>query len=97
MNPDLIDSKKLATQLEAAIVAQFRKDFTRVSGTDEDLSLQALYISDAGDALDVAHLIRNRNFSTASKQLSRMDTSPREDLYSLIEKIAGSQFVDKML
>ena len=96
MTTNIIDNKKLATQIEAAIVAQFQKDFARVSGTNETLSLQTLYISDAGDMLEVCRLIKQGRLDEARKQLFHMDTSPREDLYFLMERVAGSEIVDSM-
>lgn len=97
MTTNFIDTEKLATQLEAAVVAQFQKDFARVSGTNETLSLQTLYISDAADMLEVCRFIKLKEFEKARQHMAfHMDTSPREDLYFLMERVAGSEIVDSM-
>jgi len=96
MTTNFIDTEKLANALEAEIISEFRKCFEYVSGTDSDQSMQALYISDAGDSLDVCRLIKRGEFSEARAKLYHMDTSPREDLYMLMERVAGSEIVDSM-
>lgn len=94
---DFIDTKKLADQLETLIVDRFEHNFFRVSGADRDVSMQSLYISDAGDMLEVVHLIRQSEFEAARKHLFHMDTSPREELYYYLELTAGSEIADSIL
>jgi len=94
MTTNFIDTKKLADSIEAAVVAEFEERFADVSGTDQ--GLQALYISDAADMLEVCRLIKQGEFSEARAKLYHMDTSPREDLYMLMERVAGSEIVDSM-
>ena len=94
MTTNFIDTEKLADSIEAAVVAEFEERFADVSGTDQ--GLQALYISDAADMLEVCRLIKQSEFSEARAKLYHMDTSPREDLYMLMERVAGSEIVDSM-
>jgi hypothetical protein len=94
MTTNFIDTEKLADSIETAVVAEFEKRFADVSGTDQ--GLQALYISDAADMLEVCRLIKQSEFSEARAKLYHMDTSPREDLYMLMERVAGSEIVDSM-
>lgn len=94
---DFIDTTKLATAIEEAIVREFQGNFARVSGTDEDLGMQSLYISDTGDALEVCRYMERGEWRTAREKLRSMDTLPRENLYFLIERVAGSDFVDSVL
>ena len=96
MTTNFIDNEKLAAAFEAAVVAEFQKNFAGVSGTDEDLSLQTLYISDAADMLEVCDLIKQDRVDEARQRLFHMDTSPRENLYFLMERVAGSEIVDSM-
>lgn len=96
MTTNFIDTEKLATQLEAAVIAQFEENFAGVSGTRSDQGLQALYISDAADMLEVCCLIEQGRVDEARKQLFHMETSPRENLYFLMERVAGSEIVDSM-
>lgn len=96
MTTNFIDTEKLADSIEAAVVAEFEKRFADVRGTDSDQGLQALYISDAADMLEVCRLIKRGEFSEARAKLYHMDTSPREDLYMLMERVAGSEIVDSM-
>ena len=96
MTTNFIDTEKLADSIEAAVVAEFEERFADVSGTDSDQGLQALYISDAADMLEVCRLIKQGEFSEARAKLYHMDTSPREDLYMLMERVAGSEIVDSM-
>jgi len=96
MIENMIDNEKLANSIEAAVVAEFRENFASVSGTNEDVSLQALYISDAGDMLEVCRLIKQGRLDEARKSLFHMDTSPREEFYFLMERVAGSEIVDSM-
>lgn len=97
MTTNFIDNEKLATALEAAVVAQFEENFARVSGTKSDQGLQALYISDAADMLEVCRYIKLKEFEKARQHMAfHMDTSPREDLYFLMERVAGSEIVDSM-
>ena len=78
------------------IIDQFQKNFEYVSGTDSEQSMQALYISDACDSLEFCRLIKRGEFSEARAKLIHMDTAPREDLYMLMERVAGSEIVDSM-
>jgi len=96
MTTNFIDNEKLAAAFEAAVVAEFEKRFADVSGTDSDQGLQALYISDAADMLEVCRLIQQGYIDEARKQLFHMDTSPRENLLFLMERVAGSEIVDSM-
>lgn len=97
MTTNFIDNEKLATQLEAAVVAQFEENFARVSSTGLDQGLQALYISDAADMLEVCRYIKLGEFEKARQHMAfHMDTSPREDLHLLMERVAGSEIVDSM-
>ena len=96
MTTNFIDTEILANSIEAAVVAEFEKRFAGVSGTDSDQGLQALYISDAADMLEVCRLIQQGYMREAREKLFHMDTSPREDLYFLMERVAGSEIVDSM-
>ena len=97
MTTNFIDNEKLATRLEAAVVAQFEENFARVLSTGSDQGLQALYISDAADMLEVCRYIKLGEFEKARQHMAfHMDTSPREDLYFLMERVAGSVIVDSM-
>jgi len=94
MTTNFIDTEKLADSIEAAVVAEFEERFADVTGTDQ--GLQALYISDAADMLEVCRLIQQGYMREAREKLFHMDTSPREDLLFLMERVAGSEIVDKM-
>jgi len=96
MIENMIDNEKLANSIEAEVIAQFKQNFAGVVGPNEDVSLQALYISDAADMLEVCRLIKQGRVDEARKSLFHMDTSPREDLYFLMERVAGSEIVDSM-
>ena len=96
MIENMIDNEKLANSIEAAVVAEFQENFASVSGTNKDVSLQALYISDAGDMLGVCRYIKLGYLAEARKRLFHMDTAPREEFYSLMERVAGSEIVDSM-
>ena len=96
MTTNFIDTERLATAFEDAVVAEFEKRFAAVSGTYSDPGLQALYILDASDMLEVCHLIKLGRISEAREKLSHADTAAREDFYFLMERVAGSEIVDSM-
>ena len=97
MNSKFIDYKALAKEIEAKVVREFRTDLANESIGDDDISYQAMLISDAGDMLNVCRYIGWGDFSKATSVWQRMDTLPRETLAMYIEEIAGSEFFDSMI
>ena len=97
MDMKFIDYKALAKEIEAKVVREFRTDLANESIGDDDISYQAMLISDAGDMLNVCRYIGWGDFSEATSVWQRMDTLPRETLAMYIEEVAGSDFFDSMI
>jgi len=97
MNMKFVDYKALAKEIEAKVVREFRTDLANESIGDDDVSYQAMLISDAGDMLEVCRYIGWGEFSEATSVWQRMDTLPRENLAWYIEEVAGSEFFDSMI
>ena len=95
MNTKLINTTVLAREIEHKILDRFEADWERACRDgDAAQGLKALYISDAGDMLEVCRLISLGDTTRARAALNSMDTAPREELYSIIESTALSEFVD---
>jgi len=92
----MTNNNALADNIREVIVREFRNAFERAV-EDEDIRMQALYISDYGQALSVCRDIELGRWSDAKEQLFHMDTSPRENLYELLESVMGSELVDRKL
>jgi len=97
MNTKFIDYKALAKEIEAKVVREFRTDLANESIGADDISYQAMLISDAGDMLNVCRYIAYGEFAKATSMWRHMDTLPRENLAWYIEEVAGSEFFDSMI
>jgi len=95
MDARFVDTKKLAREIEEKILRRFESDWARACEDGSHAAgLKALYISDAGDMLEVCRYISQGHTRAARAALLSMDTAPREDMFGLIEETAGSDFVD---
>jgi len=97
MDMKFIDYKALAAEIEAKVVRELRTDLADECFGDDDVSYQAMLISDAGDMLNVCRYIRWGDFSKATSTWRYMDTLPRENLAWYIEEVAGSDFFDTVI
>jgi len=97
MNAKFIDHKALAKEIESKVVREFRTDLAEERMGDDDISYQAMLISDAGDMINVCRYIGYGDLRRAREVMREMDTLPRENLAWYIEEVAGSGFYDAML
>jgi hypothetical protein len=97
MNVEMINTQKLAREIEGKILKQFEADWATACKDEGASGLKALYISDAGDMLNICRLIGRGNMTEAGEALVSLDTAPREEIFSIIERTAGSEFADQMM
>jgi hypothetical protein len=86
-----IDWKELALQVEKRVIAKMWADIER---WEDDRSMRAMLLVDAGDGLDVCVHIAEGNWSKAEQKLWHMDTAARDYIYEFIEAVAGQDFVE---
>ena len=97
MNTNFIDRNKLANTLRENVLEKFGENFDRVRGSDEDLILQSLYISDASDMLKLCYFIQEGRYSEAREYCSNMDTNPREQFYVMVVDQVGQELADQIV
>ena len=56
--------------------------------------MRAMFLGDAGDALDVCEHLAEGNWAKAEKRLWDMDTAARDYVYDWIGAVAGEEFFD---
>jgi len=93
ISKSFIDTGKLADELEKHIISEFHDEIADLDIVN-DVSMQRMYIMDTSDALDICRSIRHNEFTAARQKLFGMDTAPREKVHSIIEQVAGEDFLD---
>jgi hypothetical protein len=97
MNTNFIDREKLANTLRANVLERFSKDFDRVRGSDGDLTMQSLYISDASHMLKLCYLIKEGRYNESREYCSDMDTAPRDQFYVMVIDQVGQELADQIV
>jgi hypothetical protein len=84
-----IDWAALCAGVEALVMAKLKED---LENWKDDLSMRAMFVSDAGASLDVCVALAEGDWPKAEKQLWSMDTAARDYVYDFIEQTAGEEF-----
>ena len=86
-----VDWYQLGLAVESAVMAKMSKGLKTWA---DEIDMRAMTVSDAADGLRVAEELAYGRVKEAQNQLRNMDTAPREDVYDMIERIAGEKFIE---
>mgnify|MGYP000666367756 CR=1 FL=1 len=85
-----VDWYELGLAVESAVMAKMAKGLKTWA---DEIDMRAMTVSDAADGLRVAEELAFGRVKEAKNRLWDMDTAPREDVYDIIERIAGEKFI----
>lgn len=78
-----VDWRALAAKVEEDVMANLYYDLEQ---WDDDVSMQAMFLRDAADGLDICILLAEGEWEKAEARLRGMDTAAREYVWVFIEK-----------
>ena len=88
-----VDWAALTDELEKQVMAKLADD---LEAWKDDRSMRSMFLSDAGDGLDVCEVMLKGNWQKTEDRLWDMDTAARDHLYDWIDQICGGDFVELM-
>lgn len=86
-----VDWKRLANQVEDLVMEKMRND---LDNWRNDLSMRQMFLQDAADGLAVCELLLSEDWTRAKQKLRDMDTASRDEVYDMIESVAGADFFE---
>lgn len=84
-----VDWKRLAGLVEQAVMEKMRDD---LANWHNDLSMRQMLVQDAADGLAVCELLLGEDWTRAKQKLRDMDTASRDEVYDMIDAVAGADF-----